>query len=193
MSIDRKTIVNWVAREVMPHERRIRSWLRRLQIDRDEIDDLIQEAYCNLSGLDHIAYIASPERYFFLTVKNILNDKYRRAKVVRIETMAEMDSLGLACDEPSPEQIISDRREWETVARCIRDLPARCRRIFELRKVHGLSQKHIAKALRISESTVENEGVKGMRLILQALRNDDETGASHTRMKYDAYRNSRRN
>ncbi len=193
MGIDRKTIVNWVALEVMPHEKTVRAWLKRLHIDRDEIDDLIQEAYCNLAGLQQIDHIARPDAYFFLTVKNILNDKYRRAKVVRIEGIAELDSLGMASDEPSPERIISARREWEAVARVIRALPSRCRRVFELRKVHGLSQKHIARQLNISESAVENEGVKGMRLILQALREDSgETDSLALQVKNDRYRNRSR-
>jgi RNA polymerase sigma factor (sigma-70 family) len=193
MASDRRTIVNWVALEIMPHEKSVRAWLRRLHVDRDEIDDLIQEAYCNLAGLESVSHIVRPDRYFFLTVKNILNDKYRRAKVVRIEGVAEIESLGTACDEPSPERIISARREWEAVAQVIRALPARCRRVFELRKVHGLSQKHIASQLNISESAVENEGVKGMRLILQALREDTgETDSQGVQVKNDRYRNRSR-
>lgn len=193
MTMDRKTIVNWIAAEIMPHEKSVRAWLRRLKVDRDEIDDLIQEAYCNLAGLEQVDHIVCPDRYFFLTARNLLNDKRRRAKVVRFEGLAEMDSLDMTSDDPSPERIISARREWEAVARVIRSLPSRCRRVFELRKVHGMSQKHIAQQLNISESAVENEGVKGMRLILQALR--DDTGAESPewlQVKNDRYRNRSR-
>ena len=35
-------------------------------------------------------------------------------------------------------------------------LPARCRQVFTLRKVYGLSQKEIAAELKISENTVES-------------------------------------
>ncbi|ESQ92667.1 RNA polymerase sigma factor [Asticcacaulis benevestitus] len=193
MAIDRKRIVNWIAAEIMPHEKSVRAWLRRLKVNQDEIDDLIQEAYCNLAGLERIDHIVCPDRYFFLTARNLLNDKRRRAKVIRFEGLAEMDSLDMTSDDPSPERIISARREWEAVARVIRSLPSRCRRVFELRKVHGMSQKLIAQQLNISESAVENEGVKGMRLILQALR--DDTGAESPdwlQVKNDRYRNRSR-
>jgi len=46
-------------------------------------------------------------------------------------------------------------------------LPERCRQVFELRKVHGLSQAETAKALRLSENIVEKETAKGLGLILR--------------------------
>ena len=39
-----------------------------------------------------------------------------------------------------------------------------------MRRFEGLSQREIARRLGVTESVVENEGVKGMRLIMQALR-----------------------
>ena len=50
-------------------------------------------------------------------------------------------------------------------------LPTRCRQVFTLRKVYGLSQKEIAAELNISENTVEQHLAKGMRLCSAALAN----------------------
>ena len=59
------------------------------------------------------------------------------------------------------------RRELVRVLGLIEGLPERCRQVFELRKVHGLSQAETAKALRISENIVEKETAKGLNLILR--------------------------
>jgi RNA polymerase sigma-70 factor (ECF subfamily) len=57
----------------------------------------------------------------------------------------------------------------------IEGLPERCRQVFELRKVHGLSQAETAKALRISENIVEKETARGLSLILRHMA---ETGSA---------------
>ncbi len=167
--MDRKRIVAWVATEVMPHEGAVRAWLRRSRVASDDIDDLIQEAYCKLVGLENIDQIPRPDSYFFQTVRNLLADKWRRARVIRIDVVTEIDALSVYSDDPSPERITAARREWAMVQSLIRGLPERCRRVIELRKISGLSQREIACQLGVSESVVENEAVKGVRLIMRAL------------------------
>lgn len=172
MTPDRQRIVTWVANEIMPHEAGVRAWLRRSRVPPDEIDDLVQEAYAKMVALERIDQIQSPDGYFFQTVRNLLTDKLRRAKVVRIEAVMEIDALSVCTDEPSPEQAAASRRELSRVQALIQALPDRCRRVFELRKVEGVPQREIARRLSISESAVENEAVKGMRLIMRALQEE---------------------
>lgn len=169
-------LIAWVSTQVMPHEPAVRAWLRRSMVSPEDADDLIQEAYAALAGLDAFDQIARPDGYFFQIVRNLLTDQLRRARIVRIESVAEMDTLKAASDEPSPERVTAAKRELEMVQRVIAGLPERCRRIFEMRKINGLSQREIAARLKVSESIVENDGVKGMRLIMQAMRESDPVG-----------------
>ncbi len=185
MGADRKRIVAWVGTNILPHEGAVRAWLRRSQLPADEIDDLVQEAYCNLCDLEAVDHIPQPAAYFFRTVRNLLTDRLRRAQIVRIETVAEIDAFPGHTEELSPERIITARHELDRVRRLIRALPGRCRQVIELRKVHGLSQREIGRRLNISESVVENEGVKGMRLLLQALQAEDgEDKRESVQVKY---------
>lgn len=173
MAESRDRIVAWVGTQIIPHEPVVRRWLRRSMVSREDIDDLIQEAYCRLAGLSDVSHIEKPQAYFTLIVQNLLTDQIRRSRIVRFETVAEMDALALFADEPSPERITAGRCELARVRKLIAALPDRCRQIFELRKIHGVSQKEIARTLGVSEATVENEGVRGLRLILAALRQED--------------------
>ena len=102
----------------------------------------------------------------------LLTEQMRRSRIVQIQTVTEIDQLPIYSDEPSPERITAARRELAKVQELIESLPVRCRRIFELRKIHGVPQREIARMLGVTESTVENDGVKGMRLILGAIRED---------------------
>lgn len=179
----RRRIVAWVIAEVMPHEGNVRAWLQQSMVSKDDIDDLIQEAYCKLAGLASVEHIERPDGYFFQIVRNLLMDQMRRARIVRIETVGELGALDVSSDAPSPERIAAARRELAKVRRLIAGLPGRVRQIMEMRKIEDLPQKEIAKRLGVSESVVENDGVKGLRLIMEALRAEaaapDTTETTH--------------
>lgn len=159
----------WVASHVMPHEPNVRRWLARSRVAPAEIDDLVQHAYCRFAELASVEAIADPGAYFFEVVRRSLLSNVRRARVVAIETVAEIDALNVYAEDPSPEQVVAARRELDEVLRLIDRLPDRCRRVFEMRKIEGLSQREIAARLGVTETIVENEVVKGLRLISRAL------------------------
>ncbi|HMA50146.1 MAG TPA: sigma-70 family RNA polymerase sigma factor [Magnetospirillaceae bacterium] len=154
----------------MPHEPAVRRWLARSRVPSDQIDDFIQEAYCKLSALPSVEHIQRPDAYFFQTVRSLVTEKIRQARIVSIETFTEIDSLPVLSDDPSPERIVAARRELAEVLRLIGELPVRCRQVVQLRKIEGLSQKEISLRLGITETMVENDVVKGMRLISGALK-----------------------
>ena len=169
----RARIVAWVASSILPHEPAVRAWLRpRVQSGQD-VDDLVQEAYAKLSALSVVDHITRPRSYFFQTVQNLLTDHIRHERIVRIEAVADVGALDTADDEPSAERIVGSRREFARVAALIENLPDRCRQIFRMRKIEGLSQREIASRMGVSENVVENDAVKGLRLIMQALKEEE--------------------
>lgn len=169
----RQRIVAWVGSRVLPHEAEVRAWLRRSLVSPADADDVLQEAYCRLAMLDDVDHIANPRAYLFQTARNIVLEQVRRARIVRIETVTEIDALSIEQDEPSPERIAAGRRELARVLALIAALPERCRRVVELRKIHGVPQREIARRLGVTENTVENESVRGLRLVLKALAETD--------------------
>ena len=168
----RRRLTAWVIANIMPHEGSVRSWLQHSRVPPDDIDDLIQEAYCKIAKLDAVEQISKPDGYFFQIVRNLLKDQLRRARVVRIDLVGELSALSVESEEPSPERIAAAKRELNRVRQLIRALPPRCREVIELRKIEGVPQKEIARRLGLSESMVENEGVRGMRIIMEAMRRE---------------------
>lgn len=166
----RRELVLWVAHRVMPHEPVVRAWLARSSVSREDADDIVQEAYCRISALSETDSIARPGAFFFQVVRNILLNQIKRARIVRIDALTEIDLLVLDDDLPSPERSAGDRLEWDRIRALIDTLPERCRQIFELRKVEGLSQREIATRLGITENVVENEAANGLRALVAQLR-----------------------
>lgn len=154
---------------MLPHEGDVRTWLSRRLPSAAAVDDVVQEAYCRLAALESVSHIASGRAYFFRTAANIAVEQLRRAKVVHIDTLAEIEDLDIMDDAPSPDRIVSGRRDLALVGRLIDALPDRCRRVFELRRVHGLPQRTVAEQLGLSENVVEQQSIRGLRLILKAL------------------------
>lgn len=164
----RAHIAAWVGREILPHEGDVRAWLRRT-LNPEDLEDVIQEAYCQIAGLEKIDHIRNGRAYFFTAARSIVLMRLRRARIVRIESVTEIESLNIVGDEPSPERVAAARRELDRIRQLIEGLPDRCRRIFELRKIEGMPQREIAERLGVTEHIVENDVTKGLKLILQAM------------------------
>ncbi len=190
MSGDPETIVAWISREILPHEARARAWLRRAWPDRQDHQDIIHEAYCRLAGAA-VDQVRNPQAFFFQIIRNLLREEMRRSRIVRFETVAELDMLDVIDEDPSCERVALAREELRQVHALLAAMPARRRRIFELRKIHGLSQKAIAAQLGVSENVVENETAKALRIILNALSQADPVGSGVVEYGHDEGRGQR--
>lgn len=169
----RREIVTWVGSNIVPHEGDLRARLRRMSVPEDEISDIVQDAYVKIAKLDSVEHIRSGRSYFFTTARTMLLDRIRRERIVRIDSMTEIEALRLADDDPGPERRVSARIELERVRRLIDALPDRCREIFELRRVQGVPQREIAERLGVAEHIVEAQAVRGLKLILKALAREE--------------------
>jgi RNA polymerase sigma-70 factor (ECF subfamily) len=159
----------WLARCILPHEPELRAWLGARALPRLEVDDIVQETYAILSGLEQVAHIRNPRTYMFEVAKSVILQALRRARIVAFEALAEAEGLELPAVDPSPEVIAADRQELARVAALIAGLPAKCREAFTLRKVHGLSQREVARRMGVSENTVEKHVGKGLRILMDAI------------------------
>jgi len=169
MGQSRAEIVAWVGAQILPHEADLRIWLRRIARAEADVDDIVQEAYCRLAALKDVSHIANGRAYLFRTARNIAIERIRRARIINIDCATEIDALNVVDYEPSPERIVSGRRELQRIQILIEELPERCRDIFKLRRIHGLAQREVAQRLGVTENVVEMQSARGLRLILQAL------------------------
>jgi RNA polymerase sigma factor (sigma-70 family) len=165
---DRPDIAAWFAAHILPHEPDVRAWLRSSLRVANE-DDVVQEAYARIFAQADFDQVISGRAYFFTVARNIVLKQLRRERIVRIDAVAEIDSLGIVDYEPSAERAVSGRQELARVQRLIEELPERCRLVFQMRKIDALPQREIAQRLGISENVVEKEAARGLRLILQGL------------------------
>ncbi|MGR4866588.1 sigma-70 family RNA polymerase sigma factor [Caulobacter sp. LARHSG274] len=155
----------WLSRHILPHEHALRCWLlkrRQLLVD---VDDLIQESYAKLAALKSVGHIDNPKSYFFQTAQSLILQQARRAKVVSILAIENLEAAGLT-DELSPERHAAGREELRLLNQVLAEFPRLRREAFRLRKVEGLSQKDIAARLELSEKAVEKHIAKAASLLM---------------------------
>lgn len=192
---DRRERAQWLARNVVPHEIALRSWLFRHRSPTVDVDDIVQEAYAILAGLDTVAHIRNPRSYLFQTARSVLLRQLRREKVVRFQTLSEDDQADTPAVGGSPEEMAILRDELRRADALLASMPDRVREAFVLRRVEGLSQKQIAQAMQVSENTVEKHIGKALRVIMQAIANGNggrqDPGVSNSPTRLDAASASR--
>lgn len=154
---------NWLARNVCPHEPALRRWLAGRFQHGVLIDDVIQETYARLVTLSSVDHITNPRAYFFRAALSVVITEVQRAPVVSFESLAEIERLNIEANELAPDVQAEYKEELRLVTEAILQLPPKCREVFVLRKVQGLSQRETAEKLGLSESTVEKHVGRGTR------------------------------
>lgn len=160
----------WLAEHVLPHEPALRSWLCKRFASHMDVDDVVQETYALIASLEGVSHIGQPRAYLFMTARSVILQQVRRARIVPIEAVAEIEALDVERDEASPERHAIAGQELRRLAEAMRMMPDKCRRIFLLRRVEGFSQREIAARLGISENTVEKHIGKGLRILAEQMK-----------------------
>lgn len=98
----------WFAKHILPNEHVVRTWLGRFpQI---EVDDIIQEAYVIMAEAE-LGNISNPIAYFYTVCRNLILKHYKKARIVEIVALADVQNDLLADHMPSLEAVADARAE----------------------------------------------------------------------------------
>lgn len=159
----------WFRREILAHEAILVRYLRRAWPHAPaDVDDLRQETYVQVYEAARTARPHSPRAFLLTTARNLVINRYRRTRVVSIESVGDFEELNVSMDELTPERRIDARQQLRRLAEVFNDLPPKCRQVIWMRRIDGLSQKEVAERLGISVRTVESHILKGMRWLAAA-------------------------
>lgn len=160
---------DWFVAEVLVHEAALMRFLQRRWRTAAELSDLRQEIYLRIYEAAQHSRPLHPRAFLFATARNLMYDRIRRGRIVSIEAVADFDQLNVISEDDTPEQQESVRQELQRLTQALARLPPRCREVVWLRRVKGMSQKEVARALNIAEGTVEKQVAKAVRLLTNIL------------------------
>lgn len=176
-----RDIDTWFIQEVLPHGARYRALARRLSPSSEEAADLVQDVYLKVLATDGWRAIKDPRAYVLRMVKNLAIQKMRRARVLSIDAVANMEAITVSDDRPDAFEQASSRQRLRLVLDALQTLPPRCREVVELRRIQGLSARDIAARLGLSLSTVEKRLARGMAAITLAMESAEAVGQPRRR------------
>ena len=169
-------VARWFTEAVQPHEPTLRAWLRSRFGAQCDVDDLVQEAYVRVIRARGNGEMVSPKAFLFATARNLALDQLRRRRVAAVESLVENDELHVLEDATDVAETVARNQELALLTEAIQSLPDRCRQIFTLRKVYGLSQREIGEKLGISERTVSAQLTIGVHKCTDFLRRHRDEG-----------------
>jgi RNA polymerase sigma factor (sigma-70 family) len=117
-------------------------------------EDIVQDTVLKLLESSVDATVRQPASYLFQMVRNRAIDLTRRT---------EFETRHMASDEKAmleqesgvcPEGIVSGRESLNSVANALEQLPKRTRRVFEMHRLEGYTQKELAVRFRVSPTLV---------------------------------------
>jgi RNA polymerase sigma-70 factor (ECF subfamily) len=162
-------VEDWFVREVLPLEAMLMHFLHQNWRNKADLEDFRQEIYARLL---EAAETQIPERtkpFVFAAARNLLINRVRREHIIPIDAVADMESFGLAADEPGPDRSVIARDTLRKLNLALDRLPPRAREAVVLRRIEGMSRREIAERMGITERTVAEHIAHGMRVLANTL------------------------
>jgi len=133
----------------------LKKFLSRFVPRPQDIEDVAQEAYLRAYMAEQRESIEQPKAFLFRVAKNLaLTRLSRKSSQITdyIEEAAESTVLHTAA---ASDEELEAQQSFGLYCEAVAALPEKCRQVFLLRKVHGLSHKEIAERMGPSVSSVE--------------------------------------
>ncbi len=147
----------WFKQNLLPYGDQLAAWLRRKYPNVRDVEDIVQDCFLKTIVANGKRPINSPKSYLFTAARNQAINHSKRMETRGENVLARIEEFDVLDSETDVVEDVAHKQELEILEEAIKSLPARCREIFELRKVHGLSQQEIAERLGLSVFTVYHQ------------------------------------
>lgn len=128
-----------------------------------DLDDVVQESYLRVWKASATQRIESAKAFLFTVARRLAVDHIRRNRRSPIEGSDHSVDLTGVEDKVDALADTGKRERVQLLADAIAELPPRCRKVFILHKIEGLSRKEVGAKLSLSSKTVEAHTAHAMR------------------------------
>lgn len=136
--------------------------------DRNAVEDLVQDFFVYLwVEAPQLKIKTSLKSYLFASIKNRCLDYQKHHKIT--EKYRNFILFSTEKDDNSTEQFFAESELRQAIQTSLGKLPPRCREIFELSRLSGLSNQEISDKLGISKRTVELQISNSLKILRKEL------------------------
>jgi RNA polymerase sigma-70 factor (ECF subfamily) len=141
----------------------LKAFLRRFTNNSHDVEDICQETVLRALEAVRSREILEPGPFLFGVARNIVRNNFAKKSRNLIDFVTDFSPDEYVSETPSPEQALDEQQRLLLFGEALASLPAQCKQVFVLKKVHGHSHKEIARMLHISVSTVEKHAAMGLK------------------------------
>ena len=139
----------------------LKRFLSRMLSNPHDVEDVVQETFIRAHLAERNSQIKQPKSYLFKIARNVALNQFRQDMRKPTDFIEDYQpSAGLLNDNTLEEELLAQEK-FEILCGAVATLPPKCRKVYLMRRVYGMSYKDIASALDLSVKTVEKHLRKG--------------------------------
>jgi len=155
---------------IRQHHSHLVKWLRNKLSMPEDAYDVAQEAYIRLLKYEGSSDVRSEWAILQQIAMNVARDLGRARRSRFSDQHYCIEEVELESMEPPLERVIEAEQNLKTVIKAIEKLPSKCRQVFLLSRVEGMSYPEIAAHCAISVKMVEKHISHALLICVQSLR-----------------------
>ncbi|UJB18737.1 MULTISPECIES: RNA polymerase sigma factor [Lysobacter] len=145
------------------------NFLRSHGASQDDAQDVTQESLHKLIRYRAVPLYALKPLLYRIALNQLCDIRRRESSLRRSLQVAGLDTIAAPIDVPLPEQWAEHREELARVKAAIERLPERCRQVYLLNRIDGMSYSQISAHQGISVKAVEKHISRALTLLRQLL------------------------
>ena len=162
------------------HQLSLKRFIGRYLNNAQDIEDVTQEAFLRAYKAERRTDVRQPKSFLFRIAKNVAISQLRTKSRRITDYIEDQASDDVLMSEWSTEDEVMAEEKLGIHCEAVAALPPKCRRVYLLRKVYGMSHKQIAEKLQISTSTVEKHLLKGVEACDRFIQQRNASPTSQT-------------
>jgi RNA polymerase sigma-70 factor (ECF subfamily) len=146
------------------HETFLKRFISRFLSRPQDIEDVVQDTYLKAYSAEKKQQIQQPKAFLFRVARNAALTEMNKKSRQLMQFVEDYDELGIINDEASVEEQVLSHEKLGLFCQSALEMPTKCRRVFLMAKVYGMSYKEISAELGIGQSAVEKHVAKGLEI-----------------------------
>lgn len=147
---------------VREHQAELLNFFRGRVPQQEDAADLAQETWTRLMRYRHEPSSQSRRSLLFAIARNLLTNHWRWSALRQIELSTDLQDLEVTSEAPGPDREWQSRCQLAALESAVEQLPDKCRTVFLLSRMEGLSNAQVAQRCGISVKMVEKHLAKAI-------------------------------
>ena len=165
----------------LENESILKRFLNRFLPRAQDIEDVVQDTFIKAHCAEKTGTVNSPKAFLFRIARNEALKELRRKSNQITAFIEDVDGADVGETTASAEEENIAHQRLGLFCQSVLAMPPRCRRVFLMCKIYGMSYKDIADELGISVSGVEKHVAKGLQICNAHVEEFDEPRATRSR------------